>query len=141
VLRWWRCTGRVRAVHLSWVVRLLRSWLPCNAHIRPAVSNHVVHHRLARVLGSTVPAQRLCGSSSVVPCRRASRVPAWRVARPGPSCRRGRWCRSHCAVLGACCATPALRSGAPANPSLHPTRYSGLRPPPRAGELKRWAAC
>jgi len=23
------------------------------------------------------------------------------------------------------------------NPSLHPTRYSGLRPPPRAGELKR----
>lgn len=23
------------------------------------------------------------------------------------------------------------------NPSLHPTRYSGLRPLPRAGELKR----
>jgi len=26
---------------------------------------------------------------------------------------------------------------APPNPSLHPTRYSGLRPLPRAGELKR----
>src|SRR5215468_929097 len=26
------------------------------------------------------------------------------------------------------------------SPSLHPTRYSGLRPLPRAGELKRWAA-
>ena len=25
------------------------------------------------------------------------------------------------------------------NTSLHPTRYSGLRPLPRAGELKRWA--
>lgn len=27
-------------------------------------------------------------------------------------------------------------AGAP-NPSLHPTRYSGLRPLPQAGELKR----
>jgi hypothetical protein len=26
-----------------------------------------------------------------------------------------------------------------ANPSLHPTCYSGLRPLPQAGELKRWA--
>lgn len=26
----------------------------------------------------------------------------------------------------------------PPNPSLHPTRYSGLRPLPRAGELKRY---
>jgi hypothetical protein len=25
------------------------------------------------------------------------------------------------------------------NPSLHPTCYSGLRPLPQAGELKRWA--
>src|SRR5262245_23642291 len=25
------------------------------------------------------------------------------------------------------------------SPSLHPPRYSGLRPLPRAGELKRWA--
>ena len=27
----------------------------------------------------------------------------------------------------------------PPNPSLHPTCYSGLRPLPQAGELKRWA--
>jgi hypothetical protein len=26
------------------------------------------------------------------------------------------------------------------NPSLHPTAYSGLRPPRAAGELKGWAA-
>jgi hypothetical protein len=26
------------------------------------------------------------------------------------------------------------------NPSLHPTAYSGLRPLPSAGELKRWAS-
>src|SRR5215510_324157 len=26
------------------------------------------------------------------------------------------------------------------HPSLHPTRYSGLRPLPRAGELKRWTS-
>jgi hypothetical protein len=31
-------------------------------------------------------------------------------------------------------------SAAPPNPSLHPTCYSGLRPLPQAGELKRWAA-
>jgi hypothetical protein len=28
-------------------------------------------------------------------------------------------------------------SALPPNPSLHPTRYSGLRPLPQAGELKR----
>lgn len=28
----------------------------------------------------------------------------------------------------------------PANPSLQPTRYGWLRQPPRAAELKRWAA-
>jgi hypothetical protein len=30
-----------------------------------------------------------------------------------------------------------MKSAAPANPSLHPTCYSGLRPLPQAGELKR----
>jgi len=29
----------------------------------------------------------------------------------------------------------------PPNPSLHRKRYSGLRPLPRSGELKRWAEC
>jgi hypothetical protein len=28
-----------------------------------------------------------------------------------------------------------------ANPSLHATCCSGLRPLPQAGELKRWVAC
>jgi hypothetical protein len=33
-----------------------------------------------------------------------------------------------------------VREQVRSNPSLHPTRYSGLRPLPRAGELKRWAS-
>jgi hypothetical protein len=33
-----------------------------------------------------------------------------------------------------------LHLSVPPNPSLHPTAYSGLRPLPSAGELKRYAA-
>src|SRR5262249_41816026 len=46
----------------------------------------------------------------------------------------------HCHELRTGNTPKRLATSVRPNPSLHPTRYSGLRPLPRAGELKRSAA-
>jgi len=47
----------------------------------------------------------------------------------------------HCHELRTGNTPKRLATSVRPNPSLHPTRYSGLRPLPRAGELKRCAMC
>src|SRR5262245_57728026 len=88
--------------------------------------------------------QKLTIAAPAHPCsdRRFSALPTHRTAK-APTCHRHRPLLGQIRrpavrqiVRSVTCSIPAV----PPNPSLHPTGCGRLRPPPPAGELKRWAS-